>query len=66
MAKPPASLLSFSHFTTGSSPFLQLALCPFPEFSRKSEEQEEETLPQEAGMGLLFFSFLLFLFFFLD
>ena len=56
MAKPPASLPSFSHFATGFSPFLQLALCPFPEFSRKSEEQKEETLPQEAGIGSLFFS----------
>ena len=55
MAKPPASLPSFSHFATGSSPFLQLALCPFPESSRKSEEQEEEALPQEAGIGSLFF-----------
>ena len=38
MAKPPASLPSFSHFATISSPFLQLALCPFPESSKKPEE----------------------------
>ena len=56
MAKPPASLPSFSRFATDSSPFLQLALCSFPESSKKSEEQEEEVLPQEAGIGSLFFS----------
>ena len=60
MAKPPASLPSFSRFATVSSPFLQLALCPFPESSKKSEEQEEEASPQEANIGLLFF----FLYFF--
>ena len=60
MAKPSASLPSFSHFATGSSSFLQLALCPFPESLRKSEDQEEEALPQEAGIG----SFFLFFFFF--
>ena len=61
MAKPPASLPSFSRFATGSSPFLQLALCAFPESSKKSEEHEEEALLQEASIGLLFFSFLFFL-----
>ena len=55
MAKPPASLPSFSRFATVSSPFLQLALCPFPESSKKSEEQEEEASPQEAGIGSLSF-----------
>ena len=45
MAKPPTSLPSFSRFTTVSSPFLQLALCPFPESSNKPEEQEEEVPP---------------------
>ena len=60
MAKPPASIPSFSRFATGSSPFLQLALCPFPESSKKSEEKEEKAPPQEAGIGLLFFSFLFF------
>ena len=66
MAKPPASLPSFSHFATGSSPFLQLALCSFPESLRKSGDQEEEALPQEAGTGSFFFflSLLSFFFFF--
>ena len=57
MAKPLASLPFFSHFATVSSPFLQLALCPFPESSKKSKEQEEEAPPQEADTGLLFFFF---------
>ena len=60
MAKPPVSLPSFSHFATGSSPFLQLALCHFPESSRKSEDQEEEALPQGAGIGSFFFFFFFF------
>jgi len=60
MAKPPASIPSFSHFATGPSPFLQLALCSFPESSGKSGDQEEEALPQEAGTGLFFFFSLLF------
>ena len=50
-------IFSFSHFATGSPSFLQLALCPFPESSRKSKDQEKEALPHEAGIGLLFFSF---------
>ena len=29
MAKPPASLPSFSRYAKVSSPFLQLAMCPF-------------------------------------
>ena len=62
MAKPPASIPSFSRFATGSSPFLQLALCPFLESSKKSEDKEEEAPPQEAGIGLLFFSSSFFLF----
>ena len=81
MAKPPASIPSFSHFATGPSPFLQLALCSFLESSGKSGDQEEEALPQEAGTGLffsfsplflrlnllfLFFSFLLFFFLNID
>ena len=62
MAKPPASIPSFSHFAIGPSPFLQLALCSFPESSGKLGDQEEEALPQEAGTGLFFFSpFLFFL-----
>ena len=60
MAKPPASFPSFSRFATSFSPFLQLALCPFPESSKKSEELEEEAPPQEGGIDSLFFSFLLF------
>ena len=63
MAKPPASLPSFSHFAIGSSPFLQLALCSFPESSGKSGDQGEEALPQEASTGL-FFSLPFFFFFF--
>ncbi|XP_050241965.1 uncharacterized protein LOC126690893 [Quercus robur] len=51
MAKPLASIPSFSHFAVGPSPFLQLALCSFPESSGKSGDQEEEALPQEAGTG---------------
>ena len=62
MAKPPASLPSFSRFTIVSSPFLQLALCSFLESSKKSEEQEEEASPQEADTGLLFFFLSLFFF----
>ena len=64
MAKPPASLPSFSHFATGSSPFLQLVLCSFQEFLGKSGDQEEEALPQEAGTGLFFSLFFFFFFFF--
>ena len=66
MAKPPASLPSFSRFATVSSPFLQLALCPFPESSKKLGEQKEEVSPQEVDTGLPFFllSFFLPLFFF--
>ena len=55
MAKPPASIPSFSHFAIGPLPFLQLALCSFPESSGKSGDQEEEAQPQEAGTGLFFF-----------
>jgi len=54
MAKPPASLPSFNHFAISSSPFLQLALCSFPESSGKSGDQGEKALPQEAGTGLFF------------
>ena len=57
MAKPPASLPSFSHFATSSSPFLQLALCSFLESSGKSGNKKEEALPQEAGTGSFFFFF---------
>ena len=46
MAKPPVSLPSFSHFAKVSSPFLQLAMCPFLESSKKPEEQEEEAPPR--------------------
>ena len=61
MAKPSASLPSFSRFTTVSSPFIQLALCPFPESSKKPEEKEEEVLPQEADAGFPFFLLFFFL-----
>ena len=66
MAKPPTSLPSFSRFATVSSPFLQLALCPFSESFKKPEEQEEEVPSQEADTSLPFFllSFFLLLFFF--
>ena len=64
MTKLPASLPSFSHFATGSSPFLQFALCSFPESLRKSGDQKEEALPQEAGIGSFFFLSLLSFFFF--
>ena len=63
MAKPPASHPSFSHFATGSSPFLQLALCSFPKSLGKSRDQVEEALPQKAGTGLLFPFFFSFFFF---
>ena len=66
MAKPPASIPSFSHFAIGPSPFLQLALCSFPESSGKLGDQEEEALPQEAGTGLFFFFPFFFFFFFLN
>ena len=55
MAKPPVSLPSFSHFSEVSSPFLQLAMCSFSGSSKKSEEQEEETLLQEADTGFPYF-----------
>ena len=61
MAKPPASLPSFSRYAKVSSPFLQLAMCPFSKSSKKPEEQEEEVSPQEADTG---FPFLFFSFFF--
>ena len=61
MAKPPTSLTSFSRFTTVSSPFIQLALCPFPESSKKLEEKEEEVPPQEADAGFPFFLLSFFL-----
>ena len=64
MAKPPASLPSFSHFATGSSPFFLLALCSFPESLGKSGDQKEEALPQEADTGSFFFSFFFFSSFF--
>ena len=57
MAKPPASLPSFSRYAKVSSPFLQLAMCPFSESSKKLEEQEEEVSPQEADTGFPFFFF---------
>ena len=55
MEKPLVSLRSLSHFAKVSSPFLQRALCSFTESSRKSKEQEEETLPQEVDTGFFFF-----------
>ena len=55
MAKPLVSLRSLSHFAKVSSPFLQRAVCSFTESSRKSKEQEEETLPQEADTIFFFF-----------
>ena len=58
---PPASLPSFSCYTKVSSPFLQLAICPFLESSKKLEEQEEEVPPQEADTGFPFFLLLFFL-----
>ena len=45
MAKSPRSLPSFSRYAKVSSPFLQLATCPFLESSKKPEEQEEEEVP---------------------
>ena len=42
MAKPPISFPSFSNFAKVSSPFLQRVVCSFTEFSRKSEEKNEE------------------------
>ena len=57
---PPASLPSFSCYTKVSSPFLQLAICPFLESSKKLEEQEEEVPPQEADTGFTFSPLLLF------
>ena len=45
MAKPPVSLPSFSRFAKVSPPFLQLAMCPFSESSKKPEEQKEEAPP---------------------
>ena len=62
MAKPPTSLPSFSHYAKVSSPFFQLAMCPFSESFKKLEEQEEEVPPQEADTG---FTFSLLFFFFL-
>ena len=63
MAKPPVSLPSFSRYAKVSSPFLQLAMCPFSKSSKKLEEQEEEVPPQEADTGFPF-SLFIFLFFF--
>ena len=40
-----ASLPSFSRYAKVSSPFLQLAMCPFSESSKKPEEQHEEVSP---------------------
>ena len=57
IAKPPVSLPSFSHFAEVSSPFLQLAMCSFSRSSKKSKEQEEETLLQEADVGFPFSPF---------
>ena len=65
MAKPLVSLRSLSHFAKVSSPFLQRAVCSFTESSRKSKEQEEETLPQEADTIFFFFSHFPTLHFFL-
>ena len=61
MAKPLASLPSFSHFAKVSSLFLQLAMCPFLESSKKLKEQEEEFPPQEADTGFPFFLLSFFL-----
>ena len=60
MAKPPASLPSFNRYAKVSSPFLQLATCPFSESSKKLKEQEEEVLPQKADTGFPFSFLLLF------
>ena len=57
MEKPLVSLRSLSHFAKVSSPFLQRALCSFIKSSRKSKEQEEETLPQEVDTGFFFVFF---------
>ena len=45
MAKPLASLPFFSRYAKVSSPFLQLAMCPFSESSKKPEEQHEQVPP---------------------
>ena len=60
MCSSDLSLPSFSRYAKVSSPFLQLAMCPFLESSKKPEEQEEEVPPQEANTGFPFF--LLFFF----
>ena len=54
MAKTPVSLPPFSHFTEVSSPSLQLAMCSFLGSSKKSKEQEEESLLQEVDAGFTF------------
>ena len=45
MAKPLASLPFFNRYAKVSSPFLQLAMCPFSESSKKPEEQHEQVPP---------------------
>ena len=45
MVKSPMSLPFFSRYAKISSPYLQLATCPFSESSKKPEEQEEEEVP---------------------
>ena len=40
MAKPPASLPSFSRYAKISSPFLQLAMCPFSESSKNQRSKK--------------------------
>ena len=45
MVKPPASLPSFRSYAKVSLPFLQLAMFPFFESSKKPEEQKEEVSP---------------------
>ena len=62
MVKPPESLPSFRSYAKVSLPFLQLAMFPFFESSKKPEEQKEEVSPQEANTGFPFS--LLFFFFF--
>ena len=60
IAKPSASLPSFSRYAKVSSPFLQLTMFPFSESSKKLKEQEEEVPPQEADTGFPFSLLLLF------
>ena len=68
MVKPPESLPSFRSYAKVSLPFLQLAMFPFFESSKKLEEQKEEVSPQEANtsfpFSLLFFLLPLIFFFF--